>query len=134
MFEVQLTLTSVKDNDLRQLIDYIRQETYLDKEGWYRLGRILSKISESTRAQHIYETLLAQTTEESAKGLAYLQLGQVKRALGEYVKSIQCYEAAIEIERKHTPHRDQNFARFYHNLGLTYDSMTDYPQALSSFE
>lgn len=38
--QVQLNLTSVKDNDLCELIDYTREETFPNAEGWYRLGAV----------------------------------------------------------------------------------------------
>ena len=41
LFQVELTLTSDNDKDLHQLTDRIRQETFPDREGWYRLGFLL---------------------------------------------------------------------------------------------
>ena len=38
LFKVELTLTHDNDQEFRQLTDRIREETFPDVEGWYRLG------------------------------------------------------------------------------------------------
>lgn len=45
LFQVELTLSSDKDTDLCQLINHIREETFPDKEGWFRLGLVLERMS-----------------------------------------------------------------------------------------
>ena len=75
LFRVELNVTSEKNDDLRQLIDRIREETYPDDNGWHRLSCVLWKMCESAKAQQVFEVLLQQTTEERDRGLIYHQLG-----------------------------------------------------------
>jgi hypothetical protein len=67
LFQVDLTLTSDNDKDLRVLTDRIREETFPDDEGWQRLGLLLKKMGQSEKAQQIFEILLQQTSDDSEK-------------------------------------------------------------------
>jgi hypothetical protein len=74
---VDLTLTGEDDKDLRILTDRIREETYPDNEGWYRLGLVLHKMGWFDKSQQVYEALLDQTINESEKASIYhLSIGQ----------------------------------------------------------
>jgi len=83
LYQVELTLTDDNDKDFRRLTDYIREETAPDVQGWERLGLVLLKMGHPEKAQQVYEILLEQQTEESAKAPIYNQLGMIKPALGE---------------------------------------------------
>ena len=134
LFEVELTLTSDNDKDLRVLTDHIRAETYPDEEGWYRLGEVLLKMGEFDKAQQIYEILLDQKTNELEKEGIYNQLGQIYDSKGEHEEAITFFEKSLEIQEKTLPPTDPNMAVAYNNIGNVYQSMCDYPQALSSHE
>ena len=75
LFRVELTLTSDNDKDLHVLTDRIREESFPDSEGWYRLGSVLGKMGQPQKAQQVYEMLLEQETEERRKAPIYHQLG-----------------------------------------------------------
>src|ERR1700733_5493915 len=62
LFQVKLLLTSDNDQDLRQLTDHIRKETYPEEEGWYRLGMLLIRMGQPQNAEQVYNILLKQTT------------------------------------------------------------------------
>jgi tetratricopeptide (TPR) repeat protein len=134
LFRVELTLTSDKDNDLRQLTDRIREETFPNQEGWSRLGNVLGKMGQSEKAQQVYETLLEQATEEKFKAIIYHQLALFKQDLGKYPEAITYYDKSIKIEEKQIPRDDQNLAMSYNNMGNVYYSMGDYSKALSTHE
>ena len=85
LIQVKLTLTSDNDKDLRQLTDYIRQETFPETEGWYRLGLVLGKMGQPAKAQQVFQILLEQETDETAKASIFNQLGLMKDELGEYM-------------------------------------------------
>jgi len=51
LWQVDLTLTSDNDPELRTLTERMREETFPDVEGWYRLGLILLKMGQSDKAQ-----------------------------------------------------------------------------------
>jgi tetratricopeptide (TPR) repeat protein len=134
LFRVELTLTADNDEDLRRLTDRIREETFPNSTGWYRLSLVLLQMGQPQRAQRVYEILLEQETEESAKAHIYGQLGSVKYQEGEYQEAIRFYEKSIQIEEKHKPINHQNLANSYLGIGAVYHNMGDYPKALSSYE
>ena len=134
LVQVQLNLTSDKDNDLRELIDCVRKETFRDDGGWFRLGQVLWQMGESAEAARVYEILLRQETKESTKGPICHQLGLMKQQQGDYPEAIAYYEKSIKIEEKQIPRNDLSLASSYNNIGGVYRSMGDYPKALSSHE
>ena len=134
LVQVQLHLASDKDNDLRELIDTIRQETSPDNEGWERLGLVLRKMGEFTKAEQVYKILLRQETEGSARAAVYHQLGLMKRGQGEYTEAIEYYEKSIEIKEKQIPRNYPSLGGSYNNIGSVYYNMSDYPKALLSYE
>ena len=134
LVQIQLSLVSDHDNDLRQLIDYMRIETFSGSSGWYRMGLVLWKMGEHAKAQEVYEILLQEATDEITKGPIYHQLGVMKDEQGEYAEAIAYYEKSIEIEEKQIPHNDLGLARSYNNIGNVYFNMGDYLKALMSHE
>jgi tetratricopeptide (TPR) repeat protein len=134
LFRVELTLTSDKNPDLRLLTDRIREETFPNAEGWSRLGFVLLKMGQPGKAQQVYEILLEQATEESAKARIYNQLGYIKDDLGEYQEAIIFYEKDLEISQKLLPSNHPDLAASYNNIGAVYFNMGDYSKALSSYE
>jgi tetratricopeptide (TPR) repeat protein len=134
LFQVELILTSDNDKDLRLLTDRIREETFPDDEGWYRLGSVLLQMGQFKKAQQVYEILLEQATEESEKAPIYGQLGLIKYQQGEYQEAITFDEKALEIYKKTLPPNHPDLAKFYNNIGLVYDNVGDYLKALSSHE
>ena len=134
LFRVELSMTSEKDNDLRLLMDRIREESFPDADGWHRLGAVLWKMGESAKAQRVFEVLLQQTTEERTRGAIYNQLGVMATNLGQYEEATGYYEKSIEIEEKQNPCNHLSLAKSYNNIGSVYNSMGDYSKALSSHE
>jgi tetratricopeptide (TPR) repeat protein len=133
-FQVDLTLTDNNDKDLRALTNRIREDTFPEVEGWYRLGQVLLKMGQSDKAEQVYEMLLDQAKEESEKALIYNQLGVAKLNQGEYKEAITLYEKSLEILERTLPGNHLNLARSYCNIGLVYNSMGEYSKALSSHE
>jgi tetratricopeptide (TPR) repeat protein len=134
LFQVDLTLTGEDDKDLWVLTDRIREETYPDEEGWFRLGAVLLKMGQFDKSQQIYEALLDQTTDESEKAPIYGQIALAKDNQGEYEEAITFYGKTIEIYKKTFPPSHLNFASTYNNIGEVYRKMGDYPKALSYYE
>ncbi|CAF1205460.1 unnamed protein product [Adineta ricciae] len=78
IYEVNILLTSDVDKELSTLTNYIRQENYLDGDGWSRLGQLLIKLSQNQKAEEIYNVLLSQTSNDNDKWLIYHQLATVQ--------------------------------------------------------
>ncbi|CAF0750932.1 unnamed protein product [Adineta steineri] len=133
LYQVNLTLTSDNDQDLRILTDKIRQEILPNSKGWYRLGELLCKMGQFKKAQEVYEILL-QRTDESGKAPIYYQLGLIKRNQGDYQEALTYYEKSLAIDQKTLPSNHPDFANTHNNVGLVYHNMGDYSKALSSHE
>ena len=87
LIQVDLTLTGENDDkDLRKLTDRIREETYPNEEGWYRLAMVLLKLGQPEKAQQVYEVLLEQATDETKKGDIYCLLGMGQMMIEESMK------------------------------------------------
>jgi tetratricopeptide (TPR) repeat protein len=133
LFQVELTLTSDNDKDLRVLTDCIREETSPNSRGWYRLGLVLLRLGQSEKAEEVYQILLKQETEESEKAAIYNQIGWANDELGKYKEAITFYEKSLEI-KKTLPSNHPNLASSYNNIGAVYDKMGEYSKALSYYE
>ncbi|CAF0723081.1 unnamed protein product [Adineta steineri] len=131
LFQVNLTLTNDNDQDLRTLTDQIRQETFPNQEGWYRLGLLLIKMGQLTKAQEIYQVLLHQTTNESDKALIYYQLGLIKCSQGEYEEALLSHGKALKIRQQILSSNHPRLGDSYNRIGIVYYRMGDYPKALS---
>jgi tetratricopeptide (TPR) repeat protein len=134
LVQVELTLTGDNDKDLRVLTDRIREETFPNEKGWYRLGSMLYKMGQFQKSRQVYETMLEQSTDESEKGNIYCQIGLAKIGQGEYQEGITFYEKSLEIYKKTLPPNHLNLAHSYNNMGGVYYNMGDYPKALSYYE
>ncbi|UJR11374.1 hypothetical protein I4U23_015554 [Adineta vaga] len=64
LFQVELTLTSDDDKDLRLLTECIIEETK-GSNGWHRMTLLLIKLGQTNKAQEICESMLTQTTDEA---------------------------------------------------------------------
>ena len=71
LFQVDLTLSNDDDNNLRLLYERIREEIDPELKEWYRFGKLLLKIGQSTKAQQFYEVLLEQSTNDIDRALVY---------------------------------------------------------------
>ena len=82
LVQVELSLTSDNDPDLRTLTDRMREETK-DSTGWDQLGRLLLQMGQLAKAQQIYEIMLQQpSSDDSEKADVYHLLGWVKAGQG----------------------------------------------------
>ncbi|CAF1292108.1 unnamed protein product [Adineta steineri] len=134
LYQVNLTLTNDNDQDLRTLSDQIRQETFPDAEGWYRLGLLLIKMGQFTKAQEIYQFLLHQATNESDKAPIYYELGWIKYNQGEYQEALLSLEKALTIRQQLLPSNHSNLGDSYNRIGNVYYRRGDYSEALSYYE
>jgi tetratricopeptide (TPR) repeat protein len=134
LVQVDLTLTGDNDKDLRVLTDRIREETFPNAKGWYRLGLMLRKLGKFQKAQQVFETMLEETTDENEKGNIYNGLGLDKQSQGEYKEAIAFFEKSLEIYKKILSPNHLNLATSYNNIGMAYKNMGGYPKALLYLE
>ncbi|CAF0765573.1 unnamed protein product [Adineta steineri] len=134
LYEVNLQLTADNDQELHRLTDYIRQESFADSEGWYRLGLVLIKMGQFDKAGDIYHVLLDQTNADADRTPIYHQLGILKRDQGKYQEALTFCDQSLAIAQKTLPSNHPYLASSYNNIGTMYIKMSNYPKALSSYE
>ncbi|CAF1225915.1 unnamed protein product [Adineta steineri] len=130
LYEVNLTLTADNDLRLNRLTDHIRQESFPDEEGWYRLGLVLRKIGQFDKAEDIYQVLLDQTNDDKNKTPIYSQLGSIKADQGKYKEALTLYEKSLTIDQKTLPPNHPDLAHSYINIGNVHATMGNYPKTL----
>ena len=133
LFEVQLTLTSDDDPQLRGLTDCIDKEIG-GGTGWQRLGHALIKMEQMNKAEELYLTLLEQKPSQSDQGHYYHQLGLIKDQQGDYKKAVRYYEQALSIDEKILSPTDPDLATSYSCIGTVYYNMGEYSKALSYYD
>ncbi|CAF1480451.1 unnamed protein product [Adineta steineri] len=134
LWQVDLTLTSDNDPQLRSLTERIREEIFPHLTGWYRLGNLLIKTGQFNKAQQIFEIMLDQTTNDRDKANIYHMLGLVKDNQEENAEALTFYEKSNEILQKILPPTHSDVATSYNNIGSMYWKMNENSKALSSYE
>ena len=132
LWQVDLTLTSDNDQQLRELTEHVREETYPNSKGWHRLGSLLLQMGHPGKAQQVYEIALQPTTDGYEEATIYNQLGSTKKDQGEYTEALKFYEKSLEIGQKTLPAHHPNLATSYSNIGSMYGQMSEHSKALLS--
>jgi tetratricopeptide (TPR) repeat protein len=133
LWQVDLTLTSDNDPQLRHLSECMQKETR-GSTGWHRLVLLLVRLGHSNKAEEISEILLQQATDEGGKAHFYHIQGYIKSDQGQYAEAIEFYEKSIKINQKILSPTDPSLASSYNNIGLVYNNMGEYSKALSYYE
>ena len=133
LWQVELTLTSDNDPQLKQLTEKIQEETQ-GATGWLRLGQLLIKMAQFDKAEELYKILLKETTNQGEKSHLFHHLGYIKDNQGRYTEALEYYEKDLEITKKTLPTNHPNLATSYNNIGLVYISMGEYSKALEYCE
>jgi tetratricopeptide (TPR) repeat protein len=132
LWQVNLTLTGANDN--HKLTSHIREDLSWTT-GWSRLGAILIKLGEPSKAEQLYQILLDEKASSDEDRAQYNhQLGRVYRNMGEYSKALSSYERSLEILKIALPPNHPDLATSYNNIGNVYADMGEYSKALSSYE
>ncbi|CAF1100498.1 unnamed protein product [Adineta steineri] len=134
LYEVNLVLTADNDPEFNRLTDYIRQESYPDAEGWYRLGLVLYDMGQFDKAEDIYHILLDKATDDKNKADIYHRLGAIKDDQGKYGEALTFYKKSLAIRQKTLPPNHPDLASSYNNIGAVHYNMGNYPKALSCYE
>ena len=94
IWEVELTLTSDNDPELRELSDNIQKETSSNYTGWDRLGMLLIKLAKFGKAEELYRILLKQTCDQKERAHIFHQFGRINDNQGEYSKALEYLDRA----------------------------------------
>jgi tetratricopeptide (TPR) repeat protein len=97
LWQVQLTLTNDKDEDLSSLTERLREELSRSTKGWFRLGSLLMKLGQFDKAEQLYELLVAQELEDNDKIDYYNQLANISYAKCAFQKAVSLKLQAAKI-------------------------------------
>jgi tetratricopeptide (TPR) repeat protein len=133
LYQVELKLTSIKNQQIIALTERMREETR-GSTGWHRLGMLLIKLGKFDKAEQVYKALFDLTTDENEKALLHHQLGLIKRNQGDYQEALISYQKALEVYQKTLPEDHPDLATSYNNIGQVYNSIGEYSKALSYYQ
>jgi len=135
LWQVQLLLTSDDDEELKKLTEYIRQETQ-GSTGWDRLGKLLLKMGNPTKAEEVFNILIENTIEDDkdALGHRYHMMGLLNKGKCDYEKALLYYDKALEIYKTYPGSNHLDLATVYNNIGEIYKHKESYSKALENFQ
>lgn len=133
LWQVDLVQTNDKDPELNALTERIRAEIQGSTE-WDKLGKLLMKLGQYSKADELYEVLIDQTHNDRQKIQFYHQLGWSKKNQNKYEEAIAYYEKSLEIKEKVLPENHPSFIVFYNDIGSVYEKMNEYSKALLYYE
>lgn len=133
VWHVHLKLTSESDQQLNKLIERMRVEIQ-GPTALYRLGVLLIKLGEFTKAEEVFDALLKRTSNPLDRAQIHYQLGYINDNLGHYDKSLHFYQSALNVYTERLSPDHQNIASCFNNIGLVYDNKKDYSNALAFYQ
>ncbi|CAF1133934.1 unnamed protein product [Adineta ricciae] len=134
LWQIDLTLATNDDSEIRIPAAYANENTNPNSKGWGRLGIVLIKMSELEKARQVYKTMLEQTSDGQQRAGIYHQLGWIEDRQGHHEQSISFYKKALEVSLKSLPADHPDLAMSYNNIGLVYYTKGDYSKALSAHQ
>lgn len=133
LFEVQMTLTTDDDTQLRALTErYIEELQY--STGWHRLGRLLLLVESVDKAEELYNVLLEKSSNDKDTAFCNHQLGAIKSRKGDYTEAVAFYEKSLVVWEKTLPENYPNLTVCYNSIGSAYDDMGEQSKALFFYE
>ncbi len=133
LWQVELTLTSDEDPQLRDLSENIREETCSGSDGWDRLCLLMIQLGQYDKAEELCELLLRQANRSEEKSYLFNLLGCIKDGQGIYEQAVQYYKKAVEIQNNILPENHRPLASYYNNIGHVYTNMGEYSNALEYY-
>jgi tetratricopeptide (TPR) repeat protein len=133
LYEVTLTLNNHIEKDIQKIRHRIREETFPDQKGWHRLGQLLIKTNQFTKAEELYQILLNQTTYQSEQTTIYHQLAFIKNLQKEYQSALIFYEKSLYLNQQILSSNHIQLAYSHTNIGAMHYNIGNYSKALSSY-
>ncbi|CAF1076205.1 unnamed protein product [Adineta ricciae] len=134
LYEVNLSLTSDTDQELSVLNKQIREESFPNIEGCFRLSLLLSKMAQTDIAERICKARITESTCEVLTENIYNQLGVIKSQQGQYEEAMILFKKSLIFCPRSLPSSYPYVASSWSNIGALYLSMNDYTNALSFYE
>lgn len=135
LWQVQLTVTSDKDEQLKRLTERIRKEIG-NGTGWYRLGQLMIKMGKLDKAQKISTALLNSASENDVRTIAicHHQLGCIHDEKGNLRDALSHYKISLDASLSYLSPNDPSLVSTYANIGSIYRKEGDLDTALEYFQ
>ena len=130
LWQVELTLTSNDDPQLQALTNSDKNKIERSPE-WFRLGELMIKMGQFSKAEQVYELLLNQSSDDRIKAEIFCLLGRAKDEQGKYAEAISAFKKSLEIVQVLSSIEDINRSDIYYHLGDIHAKMGAYLEALS---
>jgi len=135
LYELSLVPTSKKNQQIKNLIEYIQAQT-ANVPGWYKLTKIMMDTNEYDLIESIYNYIYDQTEQTQFAERAFLQheLGYINELKDNLPISINHYKQAIDIYLKYIPATHPTLLSTYTNLGSVLQKQGDFSGALVYYQ
>ncbi len=110
--QVNLTVTSDDDPQLRQLMEFMRRESGT-LPGIQRLGNLMIEMGEWMKAKEIFETIL----QEEEDPCIIQQLGFIAHQMNNLDEALRYYQHSLSIFLTNQSRDDPRLATLYSNIG-----------------
>lgn len=134
LWQVNLKLTSDNDPQLQTLTEFVRNETFPQKKGWYRLGEVLYKLGQFDKAQQVCRVMFEQTNNPCELANIYHLLAMIKDSQEKYKQAIKFYKKSLRINRENLSSTHIDVGASYTSLGLVYSKLGKLRKALRAHE
>ncbi|CAF1415300.1 unnamed protein product [Adineta ricciae] len=138
LYKVHLSLTTDHDQDLHNLTQYIKHESYTDQQSCYALPQLLIDIGQQNAAEPLCQYLLRGTDGKdnsfySTNKVSFL-LGCIKRAQGNYSEALAFHQNLLTNVAQQLPPNHPDLAGSYSNIAVVHGHIGNYSQALEYHE
>ena len=134
IWQVNLRLTTNEDDEqLQQLTQHLRKNLQPSANPQERLGKLLLDMEKFDIAEEIFENILAETSENENKQLAYIyhQLGCVHNGKKNFDEALEYFHQSLNIKAEES--QDPQLADLYLNIGSIYHAQGKLDEALNYF-
>ncbi len=134
LWQIDLTLTSDHDEQLKLLGDYWRKKGE-GSPALHRLGALTIEMGEFNKAEEIYIKLLTMISDPYAKERAvlYNQLGYIKDEQSDLTRALAYYNQSLDIYLTFRSPNDSRLTPTYSNIGLILHKQGDLNGALKYY-
>ncbi|CAF3911197.1 unnamed protein product [Rotaria sp. Silwood2] len=131
LWQINLTLTNNKDEQITRLTEFTRQAT--DGEtGMHRMAKLMLAMGKIDKAKEIYLALLKTTKDDDKKELAHLhhQLAYIYEQKDDSTNALSHYDQSLNNYLTYLPISDPILCPTYSNIGLILKKRGNYNSAL----
>jgi tetratricopeptide (TPR) repeat protein len=127
--QVNLTVTSDDDPQLRQLMEFMRKESGT-LPGMQRLGNLMIEMGEWMKAKDIFETILQEEDDPCINQ----QLGFIAHQMNNLDEALRYYQHSLSIFLTNQSSDDPRLATLYSNIGCILKDQGNLKEADKQFQ